>query len=219
MKTIVSNGISLAIGAAAGIIFTSLYWKKKMDDILAEEFDDRYARCVGPDESGVEVNPTREDGVLSSEQRDEIREKLVRNFEQTSSYATMYSAETEHPVDSDEDEIDDSNVESDVERANAEHRENFNKPPKIISAEEFSNLPPYIETGALYFYHYDNVLVDDEDDEIDDPGVLIGECLDKYGFRDSDEEMIFVMNYQIDKAFEIHRVMGSWNAGNPMIDC
>lgn len=219
MKTIVSNGISLAIGAAAGIIFTSLYWKKKMDDILAEEFDDdRYARCVGPDESGVEVNPTREDGPLSSEQRDEIREKLVRNFEQTSSYATMYSAETEHPVDSDEDEIDDSNVESDVERANAEHRENFNKPPKIISAEEFSNLPPYIETGALYFYHYDNVLVDDEDDEVDED-MLVGDCLDKFDFRNNkEEEIIFVMNYQMDKAFEIHRVMGSWNSGDPEVD-
>ena len=220
MKSMIVNSLCFGVGLAAGVIFTSLYWKKKMDMILAED-ELYYNRDSYPDdfdESGVEVNPIREDGPLSSEQRNEIREKLVRNFEQTSNYANMYSAETEHPVDSDEDEeIDDSNVETEEERANAEHKENFNKPPKIISAEEFTNLPAYVETGALYFYHYDNVLVDDEDDEVDE-GMLVGDCLDKFGFRDSEqEEIIFVMNYQIDKAFEIHRVMGSWNSGDPEV--
>lgn len=216
MNQTIVNSLCFGTGVAAGIIFTSIYWKKKMDKILAEELD--YIRPNSDEfsEPGVEVNPPRADGPLSEEDRNEIREKLVRNFEQTSSYATMYkdAAEEEHPVDSDEDD----DVEDELDRINEEHRENFNKPPKIISAEEFSNLPPQFETDALYFYHYDDVLVDDEDDEIDDPGVLIGDCLDKYGFRDSDEEIIFVINYRIDKAFEIHRVMGSWHNGNPTID-
>lgn len=185
-------------------------------DLILEEENDGYD-YIRPDddefsEPGVEVNPPRADGPLSQEERDEIKKKLINNYEKTSSYATMYkedkAAEEEHPVDSDEDEIDEEQAE--IDRANAEHRENFNKPPKIISAEEFNSLPGYIETGALYFYHYDEVLVDDEDDEVDE-GMLVGDCLDKYGFRDSEEEIIFVRNYQIDKAFKIHRVMGSWH--------
>lgn len=184
----------------------------------SEDFDSDYIRGYEDEfsEPGVEVNP-RENGPLSQEERDEIRNKLLDNYEKTSSYATMYKgdcepAEKEHPVDDDEEE-----EAYEIERANAEHKENFNKPPKIISAEEFTNLPAYVETGALYFYHYDDVLVDDDDEEVDE-GMLVGDCLDKFGFRDSDEEMIFVMNYQIDKAFEIHRVMGAWHNGDPEVD-
>lgn len=221
MKSMIVNSICFGVGAAAGIIFTSIYWKKKMDKILAEteEFDDEYVRDDDFEEdSDVEINP-REKGPLSKEERDKIKEKLIHNYEKTTSYANMYKgdcepAEEEHPVDSDEDE----NVEDEVDRINREHIENRGKPPKIISAEEFSNLPANIETDTLYFYHYDNVLVDENEDEIDE-GMLVGDCLDKFGFRESDqEEIIFVMNYQIDKAFEIHRVMGAWHNGDPEVD-
>lgn len=221
MKSMIVNSLCFGVGLAAGVIFTSLYWKKKMDMILAdsEDLDSDYIRGYENEfsEPGVEVNP-REEGPLSQEERDEIRNKLINNYEKTSSYATMYkdesqAAEEEHPVDDDEDE-----EAYEIERANAEHKENFNKPPKIISAEEFSNLPAYVETGALYFYHYDNVLVDDDEEEVDE-GMLVGDCLDRFDFRNSkEEEIIFVMNYQIDKAFEIHRVMGSWNSGDPEVD-
>lgn len=217
MKPMIVNSICFGLGLAIGIGGTTLYWKRKMDEILSEEeFDDEFIR--GDDEfsePGVEVNP-REKGPLSQEERDEIKEKLLHNYEKTSSYANMYKedkqAEEEHPVDSDEDDVEDE-----VDRINREHIENRNKPPKIISADEYSNLPPQIETDTLYFYHYDNVLVDEEEDEVDE-GMLVGSCLDKYGFRDSEEEIIFVMNYEIDKAFEIHRVMGAWHNGNPEVD-
>lgn len=214
-----SNLLCLAAGfvggLAVGTIINYIYNKKKentFEDDFDEEFlDDRYVRHIDEfDDEGVEINPplTREDGVLTREAREAIKEKLVANYEGTSRYAQMYKdAVSEHPVDSDEDE----DIETPEEIADAEHKANFNKPPELISAEEFSNLPAYIETAALYFYFYDSVLVDEEDDEIDDPGVLVGDVLDSSGFsEDNTEDIIFVMNYQLDKAFEIHKVMGSW---------
>lgn len=96
------------------------------------------------------------------------------------------------------------------EEAFDEHRKNMNKPPKIISAEAYSNLPAYIEQEVLYFYAYDEVLCDENEEEIDEPAILIGDALTKYDFVDSDERILFVMNYATDTCYEIQKVDASW---------
>lgn len=94
-----------------------------------------------------------------------------------------------------------------------EHQKNKNKPPRIISEEAYSNLPAHIDKQVLYFYAYDEVLVDedDEDTPIDEPGLLIGDALTKYNFIESDERIIFVMNYAQDTCYEVQKVDASWN--------
>lgn len=177
------------------------------------------------------VNPVETDSVpggrMSPEERAEIKAKLNRNWEGTTNYAGMYREKngyteralaegTAHPLDvgePGEEDPDDQNqeeVESAEETAFNEHQKNKDRPPKIISADAFSELDAHIETEVLYFYALDEMLCDENEEPIEEPERLVGDCLDKYGFRDNDERLIFVMNYALDTAYEIQKVDSSW---------
>lgn len=91
------------------------------------------------------------------------------------------------------------------------HQKNKDKSPKIISAEAYSNLSPHIDQQVLFFYTIDQVLCDEDNEEpIEDYYRLIGDALTKYGFVDSDESIIFVMNYELETCYEIQKVDASW---------
>lgn len=96
------------------------------------------------------------------------------------------------------------------EEAFDEHQKNKSKRPKIISAENYSNLPAHIDQEVLYFYALDEMLTDDNEEPIEDPEAIIGDSLTKYGFIDNDERIIFVMNYATDTCYEIQKVDASW---------
>lgn len=96
------------------------------------------------------------------------------------------------------------------EEAFDEHQKNKNRPPRIISADTYSNLPAYIDQEVLYFYAYDEMLCDENEEPIDEPERLVGDALTKYGFMDSEEQIIFVMNYAIDTCYEIQKLEASW---------
>lgn len=91
-----------------------------------------------------------------------------------------------------------------------EYQKNKDRPPKIISASAFSELNPSVDTEVLYFYAYDEMLCDENEEPITEPAAIVGDCLDKYGFRDNEERIIFVMNYAINTAYEIQKVDASW---------
>lgn len=95
------------------------------------------------------------------------------------------------------------------EEAFDENQKNKGRAPRIISAEAYSNLPAYIENEVLYFYKYDEMLVDENDEPLEAER-LVGDALTKYGFVDNDESVIFVMNYSIDTCYEIQKVDASW---------
>ena len=209
----------LIVGAGSGVLATWQYFKQKYEAQAQEEIQDAldYVRESQPYgyrgeqimDDDAEINPT--DSNL-----DEIKEKLLKNEAQTTNYASMYKKKNEvDPVQEKFREAEDladveTNEETPEEQANREHQENRNKPPQIISVEEYENLPAYITHEVLYYYHYDEIVTDDDDNEIPDPETYIGDALDKYGFRESDEPIIFVMNHATDTAYEIQRVMGGY---------
>lgn len=96
------------------------------------------------------------------------------------------------------------------EEAFNEHMKNRNKPPKIISADTYSSLPSYIDQEVLYFYALDEVLTDENEDILEEPERFVGDALTKYGFIDNDEQIIFVMNYELDTCYEIQKLDMSW---------
>lgn len=229
----------LVIGGAAGVFGSMKYFQNKYqkryeeDHAALEEYYhriDEYAREEHPIEEN-EVNPiniegeSRPGGRMSAEERAEVKAKLNRNWEGTTNYAGMYRekngyteeklAEGEHPLDQGEngEEDPEDGIPSADEEAFDEHQKNKHKKPRIINEQTFSDLPAYISKQVLYFYAYDEVLVDedDEDNQITDPESLIGDALTKYGFADNDERIIFVMNYGLDAAYEIQKVDASWS--------
>lgn len=99
------------------------------------------------------------------------------------------------------------------EEAFDNHQRNKNKSPKIISAEAYGELPAHIEKKVLYLYAYDEIVVDEDNDDepLTEPERLIGDALTKYDFIDNDERIIFVMNYALDTCYEIQKLDASWS--------
>lgn len=222
----------LTAGLISGVVCTMEYFKKKYEKIAndrisdIEEFYRLRSKYVKQSEDVVTVrdqrresrdesfrdtrSTTREDGVLSREERDNIRQKLLDNYARTSTNAVNYRDISMRGFTGSEDEDSNVPVMTPEEIADSDHMENKNKPPRIISIDEYTNLDPSIDTQTLYFYHYDMVIADDNDEEIVDYQSLIGDALTKYDFANSDEDVIFVMNYRLGTAYEIERVMGSY---------
>ena len=214
----------LLIGAAGGVLSTMTYFKNKYNAIADQQIRemeeyyhnrDTYARPSDDlVEDNAEINPVNEDrskGVLSQEAREQIKEKLMRNHEITTNYAKIY--EEKHPdlynepANTTYEEEEEKDL---IDEVNEEHQKHKFDPPRIITEEEYSALPPHIDTQVLYFYHNDETLVDDEDDVIEDPAVLIGSALNDSDFIDSGDTMLFVYNPGLDTAYEIQRVDGAW---------
>lgn len=116
-------------------------------------------------------------------------------------YVDVSEVENDHPSD-------DERAVQEMEKIEYERRENMGKQPRIISIEQAGNLPAYINSECLFYYPESDVLCTEDGDMIDNPGLLVGPALDKYGFRNNDETQIFVMNYQLDTCYDIQKVGG-----------
>lgn len=217
----------LVLGAAGGVAAHHFYMVKKLSkyEELAEEYDDiaeEYLRSedeVNPDKT----NTGRESGTMSSKQREEIRNKLQKNWEGTTNYAAMYN--NDHPVDSDEDDAPDYYEDSeeeeeeteemkDLERAldaTLDHQANKDKPPKIISYDAVAELPAHIEQCDLFYYKDDGILANEAEEELD-PETFIGDALYKYDFADNDETEIYVMNYALDTCYCVTKVNSAFES-------
>lgn len=101
-------------------------------------------------------------------------------------------------------------IEIPEEEAFEEHQKNKNRPPKIISAEAYGELPAYIDKEILYFFAQDEMLTEDNEEPVEEPERLVGDALTKYGFNENDETIIFVMNYTLDTCYEIQKLDSSW---------
>lgn len=95
-------------------------------------------------------------------------------------------------------------------RETEERAANRGKPPKIISEADFWNKYPQYDAQTLMYYTEDDVLATEEDEEIYDVGMTIGDALERYGFMDNDEKEIFVVNHRIGCRFQIQKVWGAY---------
>ena len=229
----------LALGGAGGYVSAKMILEKDYDrkfrdavSDMEEYFDskDEYARTDQVFDDDAEVNPSpenldRSQGVLSEDARAEIKEKLMKNYETTSERASAYanaykdahpeSLERGNDISSEllREETDESDEEMDPAlKATLEHQEHKNDPPRIITSDEFDALPPHIDTQTLYFYHDDETVIDDNDDVIEDPALLVGNTLSDF-IDDINNPMMFVYNPALDTAYEIQRVEGAYYNG------
>jgi hypothetical protein len=234
-KNVIIFVSGLVAGAAAGVFGTRAYWKKHYEEVADAEIDEMSNYYQGKMHEmvnffdGDEVNPEEEnseqqneteedkDPKMDPEKAADIKEKLTRNHEQTTNYATMYKKKTLTKEDLEENAPEYGDVENDetledqsdraiAERATEDHQANMNRPPKIISEDALGEIPAYYDNAVLFYYDLDDTVTDEDDNIIDEPGHLIGDCLDKYNFRDSKEQIIFVRNYALDTIYEIQKL-------------
>lgn len=197
--------LGLVVGATIGGLGTAWYLKRKEKE-KSEEDAEQYGEIA---EKYIR-QPHDEEEVDHEQRIEQLREEKKEKPQPAEpvNYSAMYqspSLETEHPKDQGED-----GEEEPERQAHEYHQKTKDRPPKIISVEEAGNLPPHIESETLFFYSYDEVLVDENNAEIDEPGRLVGECMEKYGFIDNDEKVIFVMNYELSTCYEIQKVFAAF---------
>ena len=94
-----------------------------------------------------------------------------------------------------------NNVETDPDEFAGEVREaNYyaaeRRKPKLIKEDTFEydgrNIYDKID---LYYYTGDDVLASEDEEVIDNVDHTVGDCLDKFGFRENDEGEIYVRNF------------------------
>ena len=96
--------------------------------------------------------------------------------------------------------------ENELEKCNKDMMD-LNKKPKLITAESYDEEYRYFDKIPLDFYSIDGILVDPtSNEEIMDPERIVGDCLDKFSFRDNDEQVIFVRNFSHGADYEISKV-------------
>lgn len=206
-KNILFGLIGFLVGAGAGILTTKRYFEKKADAEIEEmrgyfenEKNQIYADfndALGY--SGEEVNP--EQPAQNQEEIEEVKKKLADNNTRTVNYAEMYKKKEE-----------DSYEGSKSEEMNNEYEKNKDRPPRIISYEEAGNLGANIRTETLFYYTDNNTVADEDDNVIEDWPRLLGDCLTKYDFVNSDETLIFVMNYELGVCYEVEKILDEFVA-------
>lgn len=113
-----------------------------------------------------------------------------------------------HPVDSDEDEDEDYDEEelyNEGLRASLEHEAKRTMLPRIIKEEDYGN-DGTLEQESLFYYQGNDILVTEDDEEIHDLPLVVGDCLDKFDFRHNGEKRICVRNYKLGKDYAVIKI-------------
>lgn len=217
MKQVLFGFGGLLIGGLLGGFIGYKVGYKKAYSIFGEEADQAlrdYQRTADTDSQGVPGSENQ--NVNVSENSREAARATESNPSKTdytafygqkgvtedgTEYVDVSEVENDHPSD-------DERAVQEAEKIAEERRENMGKPPRIISIDQAGNLPAYVNSECLFYYPESDVLCTEDGDMIDEPGLLVGQALDKYDFRGSEETQIFVMNYQLDTCYDIQKVGG-----------
>lgn len=102
-----------------------------------------------------------------------------------------------------------------IEGEEADIEMHSGKRPKLITWESWMNDKPNFDKIQLAYYTGENgedgCLVDIEaDEEIFDEAKIVGDCLDKFGFRNNDEDVIYVRNFDFGADYEVSKYVGVW---------
>lgn len=89
---------------------------------------------------------------------------------------------------------------------------NSGRKPKLITSDSYDNEYHHFDKAELEYYTIDDVLIDARsEDEIHDPERIVGDCMDRFGFRENDDEtVIFVRNFNHGTDYEITKIFGEF---------
>lgn len=195
-------------GGLTACAVTKKYYEKKAYEKADEEIQDFITHY---DEElnryyNVDADERDELAFVNPEEEPEREESVKTDY--TKFYSKEDPAEAEHPMDDGEDEQYGDTIEE--QEANLYHHKNKGRPPKILGAEDVIELPAHIENVPLFYYAYDGVLTDEDDNILEHPEYFVGNCLEKYDFVNSDEMQIYVMNYAMDVCYDVQKVKASF---------
>lgn len=240
VKECIIFAVGAAIGAGTTVLIMRKRYDKKYNELLKDAIDsDADFRLREAERKLAEIK-ARESGYIQSSGEEkpadtgEASEKLQKvdaldpakaksSQEKTGGdkigkanyvdYTSYYENKIANEYPREEYEKASEEAAYEAERLNEEYHSN--KKPKIVSREEFYS-PEYEhhDKSTLYFYKEDEVLATEANEVIQDAPRLIGDALDKYGFRGNAEEVIYVRNYGFGIDYEIDKVDDSFAENN-----
>lgn len=227
----VQNVIIFTLGATAGAAVASLVLKDKYDKkykaLYSDELDsyrESFERMRKMDKDGVLVQNSQYMGVVDEKKVEAKADSVITGAERKlMGYASIYSrdkdsqrmkdevkrvkeaenyiAESESPSEDECETYEETQMRK-VNEGKAKREE-----PKLIRADEYDNEYLYHDKVSLLYYTEDDMLVEEVSNiPVDDIAAAVGDCLDKYGFRKNDEQVIYVRNVNIGADFEITKI-------------
>lgn len=153
------------------------------------------------------LNETNKKLEESSEEQLRTRYEKPDPRELLSKYNGGDDDDTYDPQEESEDIDDEDEDYEDVKYA--DHPNINNAPPKLITSEDFGSLQTF-DTVSLMYYQGNDTLTTDDDEIVDDRRMMLGDCLTKYAFEDSDEKTIYVRNYELETDYEVIKIFGDY---------
>ena len=207
MKASVAFVSGLVVGAAGGVIFGATYMKNKIEEVIEERvdeevknfIDDYFARKEEDDE------PEEESDISESETYNSLHENLKQNYHKPDPSKIFRDPLMEHPEEPEEES--DILEESPVKKPKEDDEM---KEPRLISEDKFDDGDDTYSKETLYFYQDDDVLTDEDEHELDNELEYLGNTLDKFGFRDNDEQLIHVRNEEKKTDYEVIKVFAAF---------
>lgn len=194
-KTFIAFGAGLAVGIGG----TYFYLKQKYEEKLSEQIQ--------------EVRKHYQEKQEKPKTKEEKDEKFASRFEEAEergkdriayeSIAKRYQGSDEKRIlGFDKSPVDPAEQESPQEDEPEE--EIF-----TVSEEEMETYDNF-EDITLTYYAEDDILCDDEGQIIEDPEVVIGDALTKFGVKSGYPDTVYVINKRVRAIFEILMVEGSY---------
>lgn len=202
--------IYLVIGAAVG--FASGYFvgkkleekrsEKELNDLSAYyDSSKRYIRNETNAADQKEETEDKKERPKPESRKDVTRKIRESRAEKVIDYTAYYGDETDGEYD-----------DSPEMAANMFHDENRNRPPELISMDEYNNgsVPYHFDSQILFYYAFDETVTDEDECMIDEPGHLLGRVMEESGFIEDDTMQIYVINYQTDCVYEVNKILASY---------
>ena len=200
----------LVIGAAAGVVAGAAYMKRKIEEVIDERVDEEVKNFI--DDYYAKMDEEEDDISEEEDDSEEIAYNSLHAYSQQNIHKPDPTkifrdplADHEHPQEPDE--------ETDILEENPIKRDQEDdtmKDPKLISEDKYDEDDSF-EKEMLYYYQDDDVLTDEEEHEIQNEMEIVGDTMDKYDFRNNDEQVIHVRNFEQKTDYEIVKLFAAYH--------
>lgn len=202
--------LGFGIGFCVGCIIGNLIEKNKSNNIISEiddvlEENNKIIRDIEKRFKEMKNNfmeEEKDDTLQSNYEFGSKKKEKIKDYDECNTYKEEYEEIEEDPEIMNEDD----GFLNDLEE-NERHIKDLNKEPEFITEEQFNNLPAGFTSDTLYYYNVDNVFVDDNEEELDNPEYFIGRLINDFEDGLDKIDMVnntaYVLNYALDTAYEI----------------
>lgn len=211
MKSNILFGIGgLVLGILGGVFGAKKYYENKYNSLYEENLELMKSRYSDFSDQ-IEEDPVPEDGEYPHITAEMTPEEKAERKKQIRENSRKGNGPVEKLVDYTK--FYEKNKASAETDPNVWHKMHENDPPSIISDSQESEYPEFIERRRVTFYHYDDTLLDEDEDTVinfTETEFLFGSCLDD--FYDGTDEKIIVLSPQVDCIYTVTREMASYYA-------